>query len=267
MKRKLILLMLILVLITSCHKHNYQLDESALKTNLASVQTKTFSLANLESLASSSYFPEAVVVGDDDLINYGLRLEDIEYDNDHYDYLMSINPETKLGYAIIKPKDEAMDEVVEALNLYFADSENVIQKSYQGYILFINATDNTAAYNLIMTAGYAPLLSDVSYLETDDALATFNLEASDVNQIVALINTNDESILRIVIVKPNNATKVTNALNNYFGLLEANYKHYLMTDYIRIANRQAINYKGYLIYVVTDNNDDVISAIKQSIIK
>lgn len=184
---------------------------------------------------------------------------------EHYIRFNKMNGNT---FVIIKAKDSNKDKIKEIFDNFFKSMNNTQYEylDYQGYQIFINSSNNV------------DVISKIKQSQTR-VFNIFNkeLNKNDINEVLKIKDTWYKKALvktpmivksdtcGYMIFKPRNKSakkKIINAMNNYYEQLENKWKDTNDENYQLVINRHFEEYHGYLIYVVSHDNNLAMELIK-----
>lgn len=246
--------------ISGCSK-NVTLNLDKISNELNTLKSQEFDMQGVYSLIDeSNYYSDLVDIYDFDFEEkFGFSNENIE------EYSVRMNEESLNMYMILKVSDNK-DEIKSKMNAYFKSIEKeskYLEAEYEGYLIFILSNENDKVLELIKSSK-APLFSNLMKLDNETVESTLNIKKEQYTEILMEMPAIIVKSNMYVIVKPTNGEKenVKNALDTYMKNLEEQWATYLPEQYELVKNRAYEEYGGYLIYVVSTNNEKVIEIIK-----
>lgn len=266
MKKIFVFLALIsTLLVTGCTK-NITLDLEKVSSELNSLQSKEFDMQGVYSLIdNSNYYTDLVDVYDFDFEEkFGISNENIE------EYSVRMNQESLDMYMILKVNGDT-DEIKSKMKDYFKSinkENNYLETEYEGYLIFILSSDNDKVLELIKTSK-APVFGNLMKLDDESIATTLNIKKEQYEEILMEMPAIIVRSNMYVIVKPTDGEKenVKEAIDTYMKTLEEQWATYLPEQYELVKNRLFEEYGGYLIYIVSSDNDTVLETIKKNEIK
>ena len=270
----IILIIAILLTLTACGKKKEEQENNTV-VNLEDISAK------LDALTSDEFDLQAVA----ELIDKTDFFENLSYlyyynfepvlglDNANIknaSIRMSIYDETM--YMIIEPLQN-IDTKKEQLTAYFegieADSElvkNRLETEYQGYLIYIISNNNEEVLETIKSAKHTMFQSYMNLSEDmiEYTLGITKTQYSDI--LVKMVMTEDSNIF--IMVKPNDGEKdnIKNTIDTYMSDYESALeltKDENPEQYEMIKNCTYEEYEGYLIWVVSPDNNKVLQAVKE----
>lgn len=267
--KKLLLICLCLTLTVGCGNENIDLDLEKINEELIGLTSDKIEVSLISSNVEQ-YFENAEFIYDFDFESrFALNRENIE------EYSVMANFETMDMYLVLNPIDGKEETVKKELNNHFtmvADGEtNEEIKSkienrkfaeYEGLLIYVIADNTDEVYNAIINSKSSiyGMLMPVD----DEALEqVLGINPSDVSEYSISIPGSMISTSLYMIVKPNEGKEdvVKEAINTYMTNLESQMEFYLVDQYELVKNRLEKEYGGYLIYIVSTDNDKVYNAI------
>ena len=206
------------------------------------------------------------------LSNVGISEENVANEEGMYDYSMAIEVGKENGYSyfIGKPADGKKDALVAELDAYYEGMEDqLLKEEVEGYLVYIVSSDNEKALSLIKEEGYPALFGMMGEV-TDEVLSTtFNINSEDVLEYAGKTSMMIVSASGYMIIKPAEGKKevVKEAMADYMAKQEEQWGSYLPSQYDLVKNRLETEVEGYLVYIVSEDNDAVLKAIKNNIEK
>lgn len=269
MLKKLLLGSMCLCLFTGCGNKDVDLDLDKIKEDLSNLAMDTVSIPSISSNISE-YFANAESIYDHDFDEkFGLNKEDIE------SYAVAIDDHTKDMYFILKPIDGKKETVKETMNAYFENLlssltdeesknkvENRKEEEYQGILIYLVSDQNEQVMTAIKNSK-DPVFGMMMYIDQDALNQNFNINSEDLEEYLIatpmmIVNSNT-----YIIVKPkaNKKETVKKAIDKYMTDLETQWSTYLPDQYELVQNRLVKEYGGYLIYIVSSDNEKVYNTI------
>lgn len=271
----ILLAMVMILSLTACGKKNEEVQEEQISINLENINNK------LNSLPSETFNLQAV----GELIDQTSYFENLSYlyyynfdavlglDNANIknaSIRMSIS-DSKM-YMIIEPLQNE-DVIKEQLSQYFqsieAESElvkNRLETEYQGYLIYIVSNNNEEVLEVIKSAR-VPMFEEYMNLSNEmiaDILGISETQYSEI--LVKMVLLEDSNIF--IMVKPNEGEKdnIKNAIDTYLSDYEnalVSFGEESTEQYEMLKNRTYEEYEGYLIWVVSPDNNKVLQAVKE----
>lgn len=182
------------------------------------------------------------------------------------DYVIKINKSKKQAFIAIKPVDNYYDEVKNVIDAFLKDNE--IKKyqylEYQGYQIYIKSNNDAVVVSKIKQSQQR-VFNIMKDLKKEDIEK--ELKVSDADYDEALVKTPmvvKSDTCGYVIFKPKNQSskeKIKNLMEDYYKGLEAKWQNN-EDNRTLVQNRYFEEYKGYLIYIVSHDNNLVLQLLK-----
>jgi hypothetical protein len=182
------------------------------------------------------------------------------------EYAIKYNKNNGQMFAVFKPtsgNEEAVDKAWEA----FLQKSKITDYSYfeyQGYHFFIKSSDNVVVTSKVKQSQIR-VFSILQELKQDDIENTFGIKESYYSYALVKTSMLISDTCEYIIFKPvngNTKAKIKNAMNDYYETLESKWQDTNENNYNLVKNRYFEEYDGYLIYVVSYDNDLVMQLIK-----
>lgn len=182
------------------------------------------------------------------------------------DYVIKINKSKKQAFIAIKPVDNYYDEVKNVIDAFLKDNE--IKKyqylEYQGYQIYIKSNNDAVVVSKIKQSQQR-VFNIMKDLKKEDIEKELKVSEADYDE--ALVKTPmvvKSDTCGYVIFKPKNQSskeKIKNLMEDYYKGLEAKWQNNEDNRKL-VQNRYFEEYKGYLIYVVSHDNNLVLQLLK-----
>lgn len=271
MLKKILLASLCLSFVTGCGDKNVDLDLEKLKEEIANLKSDNIEVSMIYDSVSMEFENLEMIYDFDFQEKFGLNKDNIE------SYSVGVNEETKDMYFVIKPLDGKKEEVKSELKSYFDNllaketDESIKNKinsrketEVDGLLIFVVTTDNDKLYNIIVESRN-PLFGMLMDVNDEMLTQVFNINPSDVEeylitQPMMMVQSN-----MYLIVKPAEGKHdlVKEALDTYMENGEKEGANYLPDQKELFENRLEKTYSGYLIYIVSSDNEKVYNTIKK----
>ena len=266
MKKIFVFLALISSLfITGCSK-NVDLDLDKISQELNTLTSENFDMQGVYSLIDeSNYYTDLIDVYDYDFEEkFGISNETIE------EYSVRINENSLEMYMILKVSNNEED-IKSKMKDYFKsiNKENdYLETEYEGYLIFILSSDNNKVLDLIKSSK-APIFANLMKLDNESINSTLNIKNEQYSEILMEMPAIIVKSNMYVVVKPtaNEKDNVKEAIDSYMKNLEEQWATYLPEQYELVQNRLYEEYGGYLIYIVSEDNNKVFETIKNCELK
>lgn len=214
-------------------------------------------------------------------------LESVYYISDIFDIDMNaansavirMNKENYDMYIVIDPEDSQKEAIQDAAKKYFTSLEenkelseevrtkikNRLEKEYQGALIYVVSDKNEEVYNAIIRSKESVfnMLMDI-----DDEMLTskFNIATSDVEEYIGKLPGMNINANMYLIIKPKDGKKqvIKDAMADYMKKLEDTFRNYSAGQAEIVEGRMEKELGGYLIYIVSRDNDTVYNIIKNN---
>ena len=271
MKKLFSILLVAMLLLTGCGNKNVDLDLNKISQELDNLYSDSFYIQGVSSLIDEkNYFEEL-----EDVYEYDFKeVFGLTSTNIGDDYAVRINKSNNTMYLILKPL-ENKDKIKEEMNTYFKsiESSNDLVKSrleteYEGYLIYIVSNDNDKVLETIKSSK-SPVFNNLVPVQDEMIESTLGIKKDTYSEILMKVPMMIIQSNMYIIIKPEDGKKddVKKAIDQYMTNLEEQWKTYLPDQYELVKNRKYEEYGGYLIYIVSSDNDKVLETIKKNEIK
>ena len=261
MKKKisLVVVMLGCLLLTGCGNVNLDLNEVSNKVD--NLTTDSFDLLtaveNIES--NTDYFTDLVNVYDFDLEEMGINKDNIQ------DIAFRVDSNNKPAYIIIKPNEGKKEEVQKEISAYltkFTDL-NKLESEYEGHLIYLFSEKNEEILKTIKNSR-SRIFGMLFNVESTDLEALTGINPDDLDEFLVKTSVMTQaSSYYIVKPKEGKLDSVKEQLDEYMTRVEQQWQTYLPDQYDLVKSRLEEEYGGYLIYVISSNNELVLETIKE----
>lgn len=261
MKKKisLVVVMLGCLLLTGCGNVNLDLNEVSNKVD--NLTTDSFDLLtaveNIES--NTDYFTDLVNVYDFDLEEMGINKDNIQ------DMAFRVDSNNKPAYIIIKPNEGKKEEVQKEISAYltkFTDL-NKLESEYEGHLIYLFSEKNEEILKTIKNSR-SRIFGMLFNVESTDLEALTGINPDDLDEFLVKTSVMTQaSSYYIVKPKEGKLDSVKEQLDEYMTRVEQQWQTYLPDQYDLVKSRLEEEYGGYLIYVISSNNELVLETIKE----
>ena len=267
----LILLLLLLFARLIINKVTY-IDLDLIPEKIDQIQTFKFNIDDAENIINSS----RAYTNDP---NGRLAPTFVKYDEYDFEKILKLdkslvkehyirfNKMNGNAFVVVKATNGNNDKVKEVFTNFFKSMNDTKFEylDYQGYQIFINSSDNEKVIIRIKN-------SQTRVFNILDAKKKADIERElgikDNLYKKALVKTcmvKKTDVCEYAIFKPKNnkaKKKIMTIMNNHYRELEEKWKDKDQVNYNMVVNRHFEEYHGYLIYVVSNDNDLVMQLIK-----
>lgn len=258
----LLIFLILIIGIKSINHDSYSLDLTSISKDIDQLKTVSFDINESNNIINESK-------------SYTNLKEYYEYDFQEFnlnsawleEQILKYNKDNKQLYFAFKPKENCEDEIKDAINTFLqSNSINAEYLEYDGYQFFINSSNNKLVISKIKQT-QVRVFDILQDLRKADIKTEFGIDSKLYKEATAKTSMLISNTTCYIIIKPNSkssAKKIDNLMTNYFNSLETKWQEKgNIENYNLVKNRKAINYNGYLIYVVSRDNDLVLQLIKK----
>lgn len=264
------------VFCVGCGSENVTLDLEKIKETLPSLTSDTFDAVGATNVVEDPG-KDAIYGEMEDVYEYdfqsvlGLDSSNIEQ------YVVRKSTDNEDIYMILKPMEGKADAVKEDVHTYFKNSgdaasgevktkyENYLEDEYQGYLIFIVSDNNAEVLNRIKSSKE---LAFGALMEVDSEMlnSTFGIDTNDLEEYQVYMPMMIVSSKSYYILKPkeDKYDTVKAKMDEYMTNFETQWSTYLPEQYELVRNRMVKEYGGYLIYIISDDNEAVFKQIEAS---
>lgn len=258
----IILLLIFTPTIIELFDNKPKIDLSSIPSKVDSLNTVSFDIDDVPDIIASS---EA----------YSSLKDYYEYDfkdaiglNPTYvsSYVIKVNKSKKQAFIAVKPVDKYYDEVKTTIDNFLKDNDikNYQYLEYQGYQIYIKSNNDPVVVSKIKQSQQR-VFNIMRDLKKDDIEKELKISDSDYDE--ALVKTPmvvKSDTCGYIVIKPKNQSskeKIKNLIDDYYKGLEAKWQNNEENRKL-VQNRYFEEYKGYLIYVVSHDNNLAIQLMK-----
>jgi len=257
---KLWLFIIGLLFLTGCEKVEINLEE--VKTNIESLKTNEVNRVLMTSaLSTTEYFGELTEYYDWDLEKLKINKENINEVDGAYDFNLAASK--KYAYFVGSAKN--VDELKKDLDKYFKNFDNVLKEEYEGYIVYIASKNNDEAFKILKDNAYANVFNGLTYLNDEDIETMLGINKDLVSEHLVGFPSFITSASQYVIIKPVSGKnkEVKELMTKYMKSVQEQWDTYLPAQAELVRNRLETHYGDYLIYIISQDNEQVINTIKK----
>lgn len=179
------------------------------------------------------------------------------------DYKAFCNEELKELLIVVKPKDGELEQVKSQLKT-FTDKYEALCFEEEGLLIYIASKDNAKVLEKIKECK-TPIFGSLETIRIEDLQERFGINSENIDEILMktplmLVDSNT-----YIIVKPKRGkdNDVKKEFDNYMKSVEDQWSMYLPDQYELVKSRIETRIGDYLIYIVSNDNDRVLSEIKK----
>lgn len=185
------------------------------------------------------------------------------------DYVIKYNKTNKEVFIVIKPSTDNGENVKKVFDSFLKTNgiNDYLYKEYQGYQIYIksSSTDNDAIVLSKIMQSNIRVFSILQELKADDIESTFGIKESYYEEALVKTSMLRSDTCQYLIFKPKNPntrSKIINLMSDYYAGLESKWQGKDEDNYNLVCNREFKEVDGYLIYIVSYDNDLVMDLIK-----
>ena len=272
----IIICMMMLLCFTGCGDKQKVLDLEKVKLDVNNLTEDAFDVTmisnKVEDPSKKAIYKELVDVYEFDLKGYGMTSDFIEY------LQFRKSESTFEQYLVIKPKADKVEEVKKEVKNYFSTLmakteqdtsmvENRLETTYEGYLIYIVSSDNTEILKRIKSAK-TPIFGMLTEITDDELESVIGVKKDQLEEYaIGLPVITQSSSYFVLKPKKDEKDNVKKAIDSYMEKQEKQWETYLPDQYELVKNRSFIEYGDYLIYVISSDNEKVISTIKNATVK
>jgi len=181
-------------------------------------------------------------------------------------YVIKVNKSKKQAFIAVKPVDKYYDEVKNTLDKFLKENDvkNYQYLEYQGYQIYIKSSNDTAVVSKIKQSQQR-VFNIMKDLKKEDIEKELKISDSDYEEALVKIPMVVKSdTCGYIIIKPKNQgskEKIKNLMDDYYKGLEAKWQNNEENRKL-VQNKYFEEYKGYLIYIVSHDNNLAIQLLK-----
>lgn len=264
MKKIVIFLSVICSLLLTGCSENITLDLEKVSTELNELKSEKFDMHSVYFyIDQTNYFENLEDIYDYDFKEtFGLNSENIGA------YNVRINKETLDMYLILEPLTNK-DVIKSEMNNYFKSinkEDAVLETEYEGYLIYILSSDNEKVLETMKKAKEV-VFSNLMKVEDEAIEETLNIKSEQYSEILMEIPAIMVKSNMYIVVKPekNETENVKKAIDDYMKKLEEQWATYLPDQFKLVEDRLVEEYKGYLIYIISSDNQKALETIKNCV--
>lgn len=197
-----------------------------------------------------------------------------EYDFDEFylkrswidDFRIFYNEKSKQLFMVFKPLEDNANNIMESIEKFLKTKKiNAAKEEYDGYIFYISSKDDTKVISKIKQ-NQVKAFDYLKELNKEDIKEEYGIDSSlykDYKVKTTMVVKN--YVTEYLIFYPKNqkcAKEIENIMNKYYETKEEKWQSN-EENLKLLQNRYVGNYNGYLIYVVSKDNDLVIQLLKK----
>ncbi len=185
------------------------------------------------------------------------------------DYVIKYNKTNGEVFIVLKATDGNQEKVKAIFDDFLSKNKvtNYLYKEYQGYLIYIksDSTDNDAIVLSKIMQSSIRVFTILQELKAEDIDNTFGIKESYYEEALVKTSMLRSDTCQYLIIKPknNNAkVKIKSAMDDYYAGLEVKWQSKNQNNYDLVMNRYFEEYDGYLIYLISNDNNLVMDLIK-----
>ena len=260
-----ITLIVAIVVCSNLFINSTKIDLESIPTKIDSLKTVSFNIDDVGDIIKSSAAFDSLK----DYYEYDFK-EIFNLDANHVeDYIIKYNKSKKQLFIVIKPTEGNEENIKKSIDKFLKDNKinDCVTLDYQGYIIYIKSKseDSNKIVKSKIFQSQIRVFNPLRELKKDEINQILKISEGNYSENLvktAMIIKSD--VCGYVIFKPVNPSskeKIKNAMEDYFAGLESKWNNN-KENLELIKNRHFEEYQGYLIYIVSHNNDLVMDLIK-----
>lgn len=268
-----ILCISMLFFLSGCGEKNVNLDLTKMGSELSEMRMNQFDISDVVlnvEFTGSPLFGDMEDIYEDDFS------EKLSINKDYVErYLVRKSLSNEDIYMIFKPTDGNKDALKTQIDAYFAKLvaaskdtvktkyENKKVEEYEGYLIYIVSDNNDEVLNRIKESKQY-VFGDLVDVTEEMLSETFDLNKDLLEEYQIKLPMMNVQANSYYILKPKkgNVDTVKAKMDAYFKKLEEQWSTYLPEQYAMVQNRMSKEYGGYLIYIISNDNNTVFEKIK-----
>lgn len=182
------------------------------------------------------------------------------------DYKIYYNPKNKQLFMVFKPKKNNASLIIEAIEEFLKENKiNATKEEYDGFIFYINSSDNKKVISKIKQS-QVKVFDILQELNKEEIKNKYGIDPSLYKEYkvkTAMIVKSD--VTEYLLFYPKNkasAEAIEQHMNTYYDKKLITWQNN-EENYNLINNRYSGIYNGYLVYVISKDNDLVLQLIKK----
>lgn len=242
-----------------------KIDLSVIPEKIDQMTTVRFDIDDVPNIISST----EAFTGLKDIDAYDFR-DVIGLNSSHVvSYAIKVNKTKKQAFIAIKPSSEYYDEVKSTIEKFLKELgiKDYVSLEYQGYQIFIKSVSEEKDNEVVSKIKQSKqrVFNIMKDLKKDDIERELKISDSDYDEaLVKAPMVVKSDTCGYVIIKPKNQSskeKIKNLMEDYYRGLEARWQNNEENKKL-VQDRYFEEYKGYLIYIVSRDNNLVVQLLK-----
>lgn len=176
------------------------------------------------------------------------------------------NEKNKQLFFVFKPSSDNTNNVTSAIEKFLKNNKiSATKEEYDGYIFYINSNDDKKVVSKIKQCQIKvfDILQELNKEEIKDKYGIDSNLYKEYKVKTAMIVKSDVTEYLLFYPKNHNAAKeIEELMNKYYAEKEEKWAN-SEENYNLIKNRYTGNYNGYLVYIVSKDNDLVLQLLKK----
>ncbi len=186
------------------------------------------------------------------------------------EYNVAINAKKTAMYFILKPVEGKLEALKKEVDTYINTlkkdvKEQLTYQEHEGYLIYIISEDSKDLMDQVINT-HSLLFNNLTVGDEETLTNIYDIKPDMVEEYLIKVPTMIVNANTYVIIKPSKGNKdeVKEKMDTYMANLEEQWKTYLPDQYDLVKNRLYEEYEGYLIYIVSKDNDLVLKTIKEN---
>lgn len=283
-----------LIFFSGCGVYD-KMDLEKVREEVSNLKTTQFDLGRVKEILQeqNTYFGDLSEIDETHLEKYGINKEYIASENGTRLFVFEqennteINSTPLYSYIIAKPEEDKKDLLNEQIERYYQKLleeysvkeeateeikehlQNIFKKEYEGYLIYILSDNNEAVWDMVEKNCHPLLFEDSTEISKEQFLEMFSLEENDIVEYQAMISNQETSSSMYLIVRPKKKSleKVKKQIEQYMKSYESTWSTYLPEEYQLVKNRISTEVGSYFVYIISKDNNIVLSTIKNAVVK
>ena len=184
-------------------------------------------------------------------------------------YVIKYNKTNGQVFIVLKASDGNQEKLKEVFDNFLSKNKisDYLYKEYQGYQIYIKSSskDNDAIVLSKIMQSNIRVFTILQELKADDIEKTFGIKQSYYDEALVKTSMLRSDTCQYLIIKPKNINakiKIKSAMEDYYAGLEIKWQGKNQNNYDLVMNRSFEEYDGYLIYLVSNDNNLIMELIK-----
>lgn len=250
--KKIIITVITLLAVTGCTDKTINLKEA--ETNLDKLNDGKFALTMVDNTRLGYENELEYIYSFDYEKTFGLQEENVNVDNT----LINYNKDTNELLAIIDQKNK--EKVKKEMDKFCNDK--CYTKTFKDYLVYIISDNEKEIFNNLKNVN-TPIFNNMMKLDKEMFTNLTNIKSSSVEEFLFKKPKMMTSSSSYILIKPKKGQKeeIKEKMNDYMDSQLKTWEMYLPDQYELVKNRLEKEYSGYLIYIISSDNDLVYKEI------